>query len=134
LRQALAHCFHFSAKRLRRLPEEYAKCFGVLRNTGILFRRLSGAAQAVAFSRKEQRKRGLLETVFAILARDGGLGPFPHAKISKDARENLNPGISPCDAEAPRAWWRLVVFRALCRGVVHPKMTLRGAEVGETPL
>ena len=52
-------------------------------------------------------------TVFAILVRDDGLGPIPHAKIAKDARENLNPGISPLDTEAARAcpppWWGLVV-------------------------
>lgn len=100
---ALAHCFHVSAKRLRRVPEGHAECFGIIRDADILFRRLSGAAQAVAFSRKGQGKRELLDTVFAILARDDRLGPFPYAKIAKDTRENLNPGNSPLDAEAPRA-------------------------------
>jgi len=33
---ALALCYHVSAKRLRRVPEEYAQCFEQLRNAGVI--------------------------------------------------------------------------------------------------
>ena len=45
---ALALCFHVSAKRLRRVPEEYAECFGILRDAGILTADLAGHLQQMA--------------------------------------------------------------------------------------
>ncbi len=33
---ALALCYHVSAKRLNRVPDEYAECFGLLGNAGII--------------------------------------------------------------------------------------------------
>ena len=45
---ALALCFHVSAKRLRRVPEEYAECFGILRDAGILTADLTGHLQQMA--------------------------------------------------------------------------------------
>ena len=33
---ALALCFHVSAKRLQKVPEEYAGCFTVLQEAGLL--------------------------------------------------------------------------------------------------
>ena len=45
---ALALCFHVSAKRLRRVPEEYAECFGILRDAGILTADLAGHLQQLA--------------------------------------------------------------------------------------
>ncbi len=33
---ALALCYHVSAKRLHKVPEEYAACFGLLRDAGII--------------------------------------------------------------------------------------------------
>jgi len=45
---ALALCYHVSAKRLRRVPEEYAECFGMLRDAGILPAELAGRLQQIA--------------------------------------------------------------------------------------
>lgn len=33
---ALALCYHISAKRLHKVPEEYAACFGLLRDAGLI--------------------------------------------------------------------------------------------------
>ncbi len=33
---ALALCYHISAKRLNRVPDEYAECFGLLGNAGVI--------------------------------------------------------------------------------------------------
>ena len=48
---ALALCYHVSAKRLRKVPEEYAECFGMLRDAGILPAELAGRLQRMARSR-----------------------------------------------------------------------------------
>ncbi len=45
---ALALCYHISATRLRRVPEEYAECFGMLREAGILPIDLAGRLQQMA--------------------------------------------------------------------------------------
>ncbi len=45
---ALALCYHISATRLRRVAEEYAECFGMLREAGILPAELSGRLQQMA--------------------------------------------------------------------------------------
>jgi uncharacterized protein YutE (UPF0331/DUF86 family) len=45
---ALALCFHVSAKRLRKVPEEYAECFGILRDADILPPDLTGRLQQMA--------------------------------------------------------------------------------------
>ena len=45
---ALALCYHVSAKRLRKVPEEYAECFGMLRDAGILPPELAGRLQQMA--------------------------------------------------------------------------------------
>jgi uncharacterized protein YutE (UPF0331/DUF86 family) len=42
---ALALCYHISAKRLRRVPEEYAECFSILHEAGILPADLAGRLQ-----------------------------------------------------------------------------------------
>jgi uncharacterized protein YutE (UPF0331/DUF86 family) len=43
---ALALCFQVLAKRLRRAPEEYAECFGIFRDAGILLGDLRAFAVA----------------------------------------------------------------------------------------
>jgi len=45
---ALAVCYHIAATRLRRVPEEYAECFGMLRDAGILPDELTGRLQQMA--------------------------------------------------------------------------------------
>lgn len=45
---ALALCYHVSAKRLRKVPEEYAECFEMLRDAGILPAELAGRLQQMA--------------------------------------------------------------------------------------
>lgn len=45
---ALALCYHLSAKRLRKVSEEYAGCFGLLRDAGILPDDLTGRLQQMA--------------------------------------------------------------------------------------
>lgn len=45
---ALALCYHISAKRLRRVPEEYAECFSILQEAGILQADLAGRLQQMA--------------------------------------------------------------------------------------
>jgi uncharacterized protein YutE (UPF0331/DUF86 family) len=45
---ALALCFHVSAKRLQKVPEEYAACFGILREAGILPAELAERLQRMA--------------------------------------------------------------------------------------
>ncbi len=45
---ALALCYHVSAKQLRKVPEEYAKCFGMLREAGVLPAGLAGRLQHMA--------------------------------------------------------------------------------------
>jgi uncharacterized protein YutE (UPF0331/DUF86 family) len=45
---ALALCYHVSAKALRKVPEEYAECFGMLREAGILPAELAGRLQQMA--------------------------------------------------------------------------------------
>jgi uncharacterized protein YutE (UPF0331/DUF86 family) len=45
---ALALCYHASAKRLQKVPEEYAECFGMLRDAGILPEELAGRLQQMA--------------------------------------------------------------------------------------
>lgn len=72
---ALHICFHVSAKRLHRVPEEYAECFAILGQAGILTEALSQRLQQMA------RFRNMLvhaywkvdyEQVYAIL--QSGLG------------------------------------------------------------
>ncbi len=45
---ALALCYHISAKRLHKVPEEYAGCFGLLRDAGIIPDDLTGRLQQMA--------------------------------------------------------------------------------------
>jgi uncharacterized protein YutE (UPF0331/DUF86 family)/predicted nucleotidyltransferase len=45
---ALALCYHVSATRLRKVPEEYAECFGILREASILPEELAGRLQQMA--------------------------------------------------------------------------------------
>lgn len=55
---ALALCFHVSAKHLRQVPEEYAECFEVLQQAGILPADLAERLQHMA------RFRNLLVHVY----------------------------------------------------------------------
>lgn len=45
---ALALCYHVSARRLRRTPEDYAACFGVLREAGLVPAELTERLQQMA--------------------------------------------------------------------------------------
>lgn len=45
---ALALCYHISAKRLRKVPEEYAECFKVLAEAGVVRDELSVRLQKMA--------------------------------------------------------------------------------------
>lgn len=45
---ALQICFHVSAQRLHRAPEEYAECFAILAEAGILEAELSKSLQQMA--------------------------------------------------------------------------------------
>jgi len=45
---ALALCFHVSAKRLQTVPEEYAGCFGLLHEAGILSADFTSRLQQMA--------------------------------------------------------------------------------------
>lgn len=45
---ALQICFHVSAQRLRRVPEEYAECFAILGEAGVLSQDLSHNLQQMA--------------------------------------------------------------------------------------
>ncbi len=45
---ALAVCYHVSARQLRKVPEEYAECFGILGEAGILPTELAGRLQRMA--------------------------------------------------------------------------------------
>jgi uncharacterized protein YutE (UPF0331/DUF86 family) len=45
---ALALCYHVSAKKLSRVPEEYAECFGVLQHAGIIAPDLAARLQQMA--------------------------------------------------------------------------------------
>lgn len=45
---ALALCYHVSAKRLRKVPEEYAECFKILAEGGIISGELSLKLQKTA--------------------------------------------------------------------------------------
>ena len=45
---ALALCYHVSAKRLHRVPEEYAQCFANLRDAGIIPADLTERLQQMA--------------------------------------------------------------------------------------
>lgn len=45
---ALQICFHVSAQRLHRVPEEYADCFAILAEAGILEGELSRSLQQMA--------------------------------------------------------------------------------------
>ncbi len=55
---ALALCFHVSAKRLHHVPEEYAGCFAVLEQAGLIPADLSSRLQQMA------RFRNLLVHVY----------------------------------------------------------------------
>jgi uncharacterized protein YutE (UPF0331/DUF86 family) len=55
---ALQICFHVSAQTLRRVPEEYAECFAILGEAGILSQDLSQNLQQMA------RFRNLLVHVY----------------------------------------------------------------------
>ena len=55
---ALALCYHISAKRLRKVPEEYAGCFELLANAGVISTGLSERLQRMA------RFRNLLVHVY----------------------------------------------------------------------
>jgi uncharacterized protein YutE (UPF0331/DUF86 family) len=48
LEAALALCYHVSAKRLHRVPEEYAQCFANLRDAGIIPADLTERLQQMA--------------------------------------------------------------------------------------
>ena len=41
-------CYHVSAKRLKRVPEEYAECFAILADAGVIPRDLSERLQKTA--------------------------------------------------------------------------------------
>lgn len=45
---ALSLCYHVSARRLRKVPEEYAECFEMLHKAGILSAELTGRLQQMA--------------------------------------------------------------------------------------
>lgn len=45
---ALALCYHVSAKRLKKVPDEYAQCFAILESAGIIPGDLSGRLQQTA--------------------------------------------------------------------------------------
>jgi uncharacterized protein YutE (UPF0331/DUF86 family) len=55
---ALALCYHVSAKHLNRVPDEYAECFGLLGNAGIIPASLMERLQQMA------RFRNLLVHVY----------------------------------------------------------------------
>lgn len=48
IESALALCYHVSARRLRRTPEDYAACFGVLREAGLVPAELAERLQQMA--------------------------------------------------------------------------------------
>jgi uncharacterized protein YutE (UPF0331/DUF86 family) len=45
---ALALCYHVTAKQLRKVPEGYAECFGVLQEAGIIDQTLTTRLQRMA--------------------------------------------------------------------------------------
>ncbi len=45
---ALALCYHISAHRLRKVPEEYAECFGTLKEAGLIPEELAIRLQRMA--------------------------------------------------------------------------------------
>ncbi len=45
---ALSLCYHISAKRLKKVPEEYAECFQILSDAGIVSQELSDRLQKTA--------------------------------------------------------------------------------------
>jgi uncharacterized protein YutE (UPF0331/DUF86 family) len=45
---ALGLCFHVAAKRLKKVPEEYAECFAILADAGIIPQELSESLQRMA--------------------------------------------------------------------------------------
>ena len=55
---ALALCYHVSAKSLHKIPEEYAACFGLLYEAGLISESLTKRLQQMA------RLRNLLEHVY----------------------------------------------------------------------
>ncbi len=55
---SLALCYHVSAKRLRKVPEEYAACFGLLNEAGLISEGLTKRLQQMA------RFRNLLVHVY----------------------------------------------------------------------
>jgi uncharacterized protein YutE (UPF0331/DUF86 family) len=55
---SLALCYHVSAKRMRKVPEEYAACFGLLSEAGLLSEDLTKRLQQMA------RLRNLLVHVY----------------------------------------------------------------------
>jgi len=48
---SLALCCHVSAKQLRKVPEEYAECFGLLREAGLISADLAARLQQMAWFR-----------------------------------------------------------------------------------
>lgn len=57
---ALQICFHVSAQRLHRVPEEYAECFAILAEAGMLEKELSRNLQQMA------RFRNMLVHVYEV--------------------------------------------------------------------
>jgi len=45
---ALALCYHVTAKRLHKVPEEYAECFAMLKEAGVISGELTGRLQQMA--------------------------------------------------------------------------------------
>ena len=45
---ALGLCFYVAAKRLKKVPEEYAECFAILADAGIIAQELSESLQRMA--------------------------------------------------------------------------------------
>ena len=45
---ALGLCYHVAARRLKKVPEEYAECFAILADAGIISSNLSGRLQKMA--------------------------------------------------------------------------------------
>lgn len=45
---ALGLCYHVAARRLKKVPEEYAECFAILAEAGIISSNLSGSLQKMA--------------------------------------------------------------------------------------
>lgn len=96
---ALAICYHITAKRLRRVPEEYAECFAMLHKAELIPSELPSHLQQMAKFRKSPRPRVLEDRLRTCLRGD----PTEPGRSARVQRVDDPPPLIHPSRQTPRA-------------------------------